>query len=526
MPFDLTKAAGYDKFVSNLDTNQEVVKISLDKLVDSEKNFFRVEDVQDLMESIQLVGLLDPLVVVPFGDEYRIIAGHRRKKALAELAKSDKQYAAAPCIILPEMSKDMEMVTLIQSNTTARELTSYEKAEAAQRLKKHLVELKKQGVKIPGRLRDIVAEQMQISATEVARMEVINKNLSDDWKPFWKENKINAYCAYEIAKMPPADQAELFQRPRDPRLSRMDAGTIERFNLEQKCKNWMETNCPHPLGWSDTEAARRGEAVPCRNLEKILVHRRDAWSHGKKDSCPGCCGKCENVTVCKEACCNAISFAHARVQKEESIRKDEEAKKQQEPIVKTTREQSLSEASFDAAHAAFMESFLSNIGPNLFKEMKVKGISSYEASLFWSEELEKLIGDHNFDDYEVSDIENILDASDALDLNYMLPEFLALCLAVGTTPDRLLGLREDSAPAGWHDFKTQKPAEGQKVVVMRETGGGARFYSEYIYKQENGKDIWYFSEIPDTQASISNVVAWIEAPKDDSNAEGGEDDAD
>ena len=515
MPFDLTKAAGYDKFVSNLDTNQEVVKISLDKLVDSEKNFFRVEDVQDLMESIQLVGLLDPLVVVPFGDEYRIIAGHRRKKALAELAKSDKQYAAAPCIILPEMSKDMEMVTLIQSNTTARELSSYEKAEAAQRLKKHLVELKKQGVKIPGRLRDIVAEQMQISATEVARMEVINKNLSDDWKPFWKENKINAYCAYEIAKMPPADQAELFQRPRDPRLSRMDANTIERFNLEQKCKNWMETNCPHPLGWSDTEAARRGEAVPCSNLEKILAHRVDAWSHKKKDSCPGCCGKCKNAAVCKEACDNASSIAkHCEA---ERTRKEEEAKKQQEQIAQNAMEQSPSEASFDAAHAAFMESFLSNIGPNLFNEMKMKGISSYEGSLLWSEEFGKLIGDHDFDDYKVSDIENILDASDALDLDYMLPEFLALCLAVGTTPDRLLGLREDAAPSGWHDFKTKKPADGQRVVAMRETGGGARFYSEYIYKQENGIETWYFSEIPDTQASISNVVAWTEAPEEFTN---------
>ena len=144
-------------------------------------------------------------------------------------------------------------------------------------------------------------------------MEVINKNLSDDWKPFWKENKIMAACAYEIAKLSPEDQAELFQRPRDPRLNhRMDVNTIERFKLEQKCKNWMETNCPHPLGWSDAETARRGEAVPCRNLEKILLHKADAWSHDIKDSCPGCCGKCENVTVCKEACSQARSFSSQR----------------------------------------------------------------------------------------------------------------------------------------------------------------------------------------------------------------------
>lgn len=510
MPFNLSEAMGYGKIVSKLDTD-EIVKIPLDKLDASEKNFFRVEDVQDLMESIQLVGLLDPLVVVPVGDRYRILAGHRRKKALEELAKTDKQYAAASCIILPEMSKDMEMVTLIQSNTTARELTNYEKAEAALRLKKHLVELKKQGVKIPGRLRDIVAEQMQISATEVARMEVINKNLSDDWKPFWKENKIVAATAYEIAKLPAEDQAELFQQPRDPRLNRMDVETIARFKLEKQCKDWMETNCPHPLGWSDTETARRGDAVPCRNLKNILAHRADAWSHDKKDNCPGCCGKCENVTVCKEACSQARSFSSQR-KKEERAQKYDVTKEQQIPApVQEPNEKS--DPSEIAANAAFNNSPLANISKNLRLIMEKHHYTEWIIAQRWNISVEALFGQwFEEEGYDEGDVQNVLEASEASDLFYAIPEFLALCEAVETTPDRLLGLREDSAPAGWHDFETQKPADGQKVVAMRETGGGARFYSEYIYKRENEKDTWYFSEIPDTQASISNVVAWTEPP--------------
>ena len=162
MAFDLAKAAGLDKIVSNLDT-MEVVMIPLDKIDQNEKNFFSVDDVQDLMESIQVNGILQPLNLVRAGDRYRIIAGHRRFKA-AGLAGLKE----VPAIVLPEMSEAMEWFMLIKTNTTTRELSHAEKAEAAIRLKKHLVQMKQEGVKITGRLRDIVSEQLEISKTELA----------------------------------------------------------------------------------------------------------------------------------------------------------------------------------------------------------------------------------------------------------------------------------------------------------------------------------------------------------------------
>ena len=80
MAFDLAKAAGLDKIVPNLDT-MEVVQIPLDKIDPNEKNFFAVDDVQDLVDSIQINGILQPLLLKTNGDRYTIIAGHRRRRA-------------------------------------------------------------------------------------------------------------------------------------------------------------------------------------------------------------------------------------------------------------------------------------------------------------------------------------------------------------------------------------------------------------------------------------------------------------
>ena len=198
MAFDLAKAAGLDKIVSNLDT-MEIVQIPLEKIDPNEKNFFTVDDVQDLAESIQVNGILQPLNVVRAGERYRIIAGHRRFKAAGIAGLKE-----VPAIILPDMSESMEWFVLIKTNTTTRELTHAEKTEAAIRMKKHLVQMKQEGVKITGRLREIVAEQMEISKSEIARMEVIDKNLIPEAKRLWRENSINPSVAYVDFRSIPA----------------------------------------------------------------------------------------------------------------------------------------------------------------------------------------------------------------------------------------------------------------------------------------------------------------------------------
>lgn len=195
--------------VSNLNTpDMQVVQIPLSQLIVNEHNFFTVEDVQEMADDIALNGLYSPLTVCAAGEgKYRIVAGHRRRKALETLGRK-----AAPCIVKNYDGEDSEMVALIQSNLTSRELTYYEKMEAVIRLEKALRSMKERGVELPGRLRDHLAEQTNESASAVHRMQYIHKNLSPALLEALRREQIGESVADELAHSPKKVQTEFEQR--------------------------------------------------------------------------------------------------------------------------------------------------------------------------------------------------------------------------------------------------------------------------------------------------------------------------
>ena len=195
--------------VSNLNTpSMQIVEIPLDKLLDNGGNFFRVEDVQELADDIAMRGLENPLTVREAGNgNYRIVAGHRRRKALEQLGKP-----SAPCIIKSYADADSEEVALIQSNLTARELTYYEKMVAVVWLEEALRRMKENGTELPGRMRDHLAEKSGESASAVHRMTYIYKHLSHALLEGLRQEKINESVAYELASSPKAVQTEFEQR--------------------------------------------------------------------------------------------------------------------------------------------------------------------------------------------------------------------------------------------------------------------------------------------------------------------------
>lgn len=195
--------------VSKLNTpDMQVREIPLSQLIVNEHNFFTVEDVQELADHIALHGLFNPLTVCAAGEgKYRIVAGHRRRKALELLGRKD-----APCIVKTYDGEDSEMVALIQSNLTSRELTYYEKMEAVIRLEKALRSMKERGVELPGRLRDHLAEQTNESASAVHRMQYIHKNLSPALLDALRREQIGESVADELAHSPQKVQTEFEQR--------------------------------------------------------------------------------------------------------------------------------------------------------------------------------------------------------------------------------------------------------------------------------------------------------------------------
>ena len=188
--------------------------IHISKLVPNDKNFYSVDDVEEIKDSILLIGLQQPLVVkkIDETETFLVSIGHRRLKALKQLVEEgNTEFELIPCKVETEIDEIKNELRLIFANSTARILSDYEKTHQAMRIKELLSALKQNGVKLPGRLRDIVADTMKISKTQVARMESIDNNLSPEFKEEFKNNNVNISTAYELSGLPQEEQQEALQ---------------------------------------------------------------------------------------------------------------------------------------------------------------------------------------------------------------------------------------------------------------------------------------------------------------------------
>lgn len=188
------------------------------------RNFYEVADVADLADSIQLNGLMDPLVVYK-GDGilYTILSGHRRYRAITELRQREgceHLYDEIPCMVRAKPSSTaMEDILLIQANSTGRIRTPKDMATEAERLTAALVKLKKDGAELPGRMRDIVADAMGVSSSKLARMTAIKNNLRvPGFRGAYDRQELSEAAAYEISQMNEADQYHMLDRAIDAGL--------------------------------------------------------------------------------------------------------------------------------------------------------------------------------------------------------------------------------------------------------------------------------------------------------------------
>ena len=198
--------------VSNSDSPR-ITMIPITELRPNGGNFYDTSNFEDLADSIELNGLLEPLCVFRRGQgtgHYVIFSGHRRYKALRLLYEKSgfEKWTEVPCIVYPDPhDANRETVMLIHANSTGRVLSNWEKAQQARRLKEALVAMREGGAELPGRIRDLVAVQM--SASKLARLEAIGNNLTEvRFAKAWREGRLNESVAYELSKLPKERQKE------------------------------------------------------------------------------------------------------------------------------------------------------------------------------------------------------------------------------------------------------------------------------------------------------------------------------
>ena len=276
--------------VSDSDTSARL--IPLEKLVPNPRNFYPTPTsaaLNALIESIVANGLLEPLTVTPdSGDKFRIISGHSRWRALQSLevrtARPDLWHGV-PCVVLPSMSEAQEITAVIEANRQ-RIKGSALIAEEAQKLTEAYVKRKDAGEQLPGRIRDLVAQEMRLSATKLATVTAIRNNLVvPGFRQKWKDGELGESVAYEISKLAPDVQYRLLDWSID------HGEPVERYMISDvKCLgialDATPRKCPHD---EDHQC--------CNALRMYHAHYR-----GGNWFCSGCCDYCRDRDTCPTTC--------------------------------------------------------------------------------------------------------------------------------------------------------------------------------------------------------------------------------
>ena len=281
--FDLAALMG--ETVSKSNTGEmRVEQIPLAEIEENENNSYAQNDIDELAESIKVIGLQQPLVVRRKAEGgYLLLAGHRRRNALALLDRK-----TAPCIVLDaDLDPSIQTLILHWTNTMARGgggLTAQYTAAAAKEIEAALRDLQARGVvELPGKLRSYVAEVLKTSESQIARAKAINNGLTKAWQGDFKCHRINDSAAYELSQL----DSELQRKLHGAYQGKMYSLDAKKIKAHKKAAEYPFTQLTCP--------AESFSPHPCTGMDK-----RAAWVRDGK--CPGCCHSCDKADGCEKVC--------------------------------------------------------------------------------------------------------------------------------------------------------------------------------------------------------------------------------
>ena len=192
--------------------NFNVQYIDIKNIERNKKNFYEIVNVDELAEDIKMNGLNHNLVVRKLDNgKYELISGERRYTALTQLVEQGNEiFALVPCKVIEANDIDSEII-LIQANAQTRELTEIEKLEQVKRLTELSKTKKKNGEKVPGKIREIIANDLKLSPTQVGRYERINKNLIPELKEILENGNLTIANASEFSSLSEDNQKVILE---------------------------------------------------------------------------------------------------------------------------------------------------------------------------------------------------------------------------------------------------------------------------------------------------------------------------
>lgn len=191
----------------NVDSINSFKRVTLDKLVENEDNCYSLSDIDELADSIETLGLLQPLLVKKNEDnKYIIIAGHRRYNAIQKLIE-DTRFEEDYLITIKEINQDEDPIItklkLHETNLQTRSLLKLPENEQLDIIKDYMEVLDEArlnkimiaGKPIKGKTREIIAERFQISPASAGKLMSKVKNENNlNTKPNPKKSIFEQFC--------------------------------------------------------------------------------------------------------------------------------------------------------------------------------------------------------------------------------------------------------------------------------------------------------------------------------------------
>lgn len=269
-----------------------MMEIQVDDIRDNPRNFYPTPDPQTLRalaDSIRANGLLEPPTVVPAGDgTYRLISGHSRLAAIRSMwedgTEEDRtRFSKILCRVLPPMSEGQEQAAVIEANRQ-RVKSPALLADEVERLTKAYIKRREAGEQLPGRIRDYVAEALQVKATKVANLSAIKNGLKvPGIVRKWEAGDIPEAAALEIARMDIEEQYRLLDWTIESESHYYSIRDVKMFHT---LWTMFPHNCPESSGL-------------CPNAGPMYDR---FYTYGALNNCTGCCRSCNKRDTCKTVC--------------------------------------------------------------------------------------------------------------------------------------------------------------------------------------------------------------------------------
>lgn len=478
MAFDLSDMLAQ---VSKLDTNDkpQIEYIDIDLIDANEANFYELSNLKSLADSIAIDGLQQPLIVMPDGERYTLLSGHRRRAAIQMLVTDPDEpredLRMVPCIKRSYKSSAMAELQLILANSTARVLTSAETMRQAERIEMVLYQLKEEGYEFPGRMRDQVAAACQVSASKLARLKVIREKLEQPFLGQFERNELSEQAAYNLARLPMDFQWKV----RDAAGKKIVSGSAAENLAKYQEKLVEERTCTHGFPGDSCENEQgRIKATACSKY---------GWQ-----SCEGgCCMQCYRSDSCPGVC--KIKKQSMKDDKERRKKEEEKSNRKQEKEWEKNRKATQQNAQryVKAAEAA-----------GLSDDAKLK-FSTWGPTTTLADVRKAAAGEG-------------LEGKTYYSPGYAPDRDIVVSFAkqFGCSTDYLLGITDElrpaaAAPAAWRSGKPEQT--GYYAVRYHEDADCFDFYDVYWWDSE--KDRFRYS--PNGAYASEKIEVWFPLPEDE-----------